>query len=57
LIEARLGPDALDGHPHLSRAAWDELVAPHLRGEQDRSAQVWTLLMLELWREASACAP
>ncbi len=50
-IEAALGPERLERQGLFTRAVWDEVVAPHLSGAQERTQQVWTLFMFQLWFE------
>lgn len=50
-IEAALSPQRLESQGLFNRAVWDEVVAPHLSGAQERTQQVWTLFMFQLWFE------
>ncbi|OGR40273.1 MAG: asparagine synthase (glutamine-hydrolyzing) [Desulfovibrionales bacterium GWA2_65_9] len=50
-IEAALAPERLERQGLFTRAAWDQVVAPHLSGAQERTQQVWTLFMFQLWHE------
>lgn len=54
--EEHLSTEALtrDGllDPVPIRSAWTE----HLTGDRDRSAQLWTILMYQVWREELTCA-
>lgn len=50
-IEAALSPERLQRQGLFTRAVWDEVVAPHLSGAQERTQQVWTLFMFQLWHE------
>ena len=41
---------SMDGPPgFFRRAGVDRFLAQHLRGEQDRSRQLWSILMVKLW--------
>jgi len=53
-IEAALNPERLARQGLFTRAVWDEIVSPHLRGQVERTQQVWTLFMFQLWFERFA---
>jgi asparagine synthase (glutamine-hydrolysing) len=51
--EALLGPTALT-RSYVSPAAVETMLGEHLAGRADRSAKLWSLLMLELWHQSVA---
>ncbi len=51
LVERLLARERLERQGLLRSAVYEEIVQPHLDGREDRSAQVWTLMMFELWYE------
>lgn len=53
-IEQALAPERLARQGLFTRAVWDTVVAPHLSGEQERTQQVWTLFMFQLWYDRFA---
>jgi asparagine synthase (glutamine-hydrolysing) len=51
LCERLLAPERLKRQGLLRADAYGIFVRPHLDGEVDASAQVWTLMMFQLWYE------
>jgi asparagine synthase (glutamine-hydrolysing) len=51
LCERLLAPERLRHQGLLRAEVYETYVRPHLDGRADRSAQVWTLMMFELWYE------
>ena len=51
MIGDMLGPAALHKQGLFSRLAWDKLVEPHMKALQNRTPQVWSLLMFQLWQK------
>jgi asparagine synthase (glutamine-hydrolysing) len=49
LVERLLGPDYLRSQGIFQPDLHRTVVAPHLAGRVDRHAQIWTLLMFQLW--------
>ena len=49
LVERLLAPDRLAAQGLFRRYIAQTIVASHLSGQADRSAQIWTLLMFQLW--------
>jgi asparagine synthase (glutamine-hydrolysing) len=49
LVMRLLGPAHLRSQGLFRPELYDTLVAPHLDGRADRHAQIWTLLMFQLW--------
>jgi asparagine synthase (glutamine-hydrolysing) len=51
MIGDLLGPSALKSQGFFLPTLWTKIVEPHLRGDRDFTAQVWTLLMFQLWHD------
>jgi len=49
LAERLLAPERLRAQGLFRPGLFDAVVRPHLDGRVDRSAQIWTLLMYQLW--------
>ena len=54
LIESYLSPSYLAQQGIFSDRLYKTIVIPHLRGKQDRTAFVWTILMFQLWHATFA---
>lgn len=49
LVERLLGREYLKAQGIFDPAVYDRLVVPHVSGRADYQAQIWTLLMFQLW--------
>lgn len=49
-----MSPAALARQGIFSERVWDTVVKPHLDGKQERTEQVWTLFMFQLWQHEFA---
>lgn len=49
LVERLLGREHLEAQGIFQPAVYDRLVVPHITGRADHQAQIWTLLMFQLW--------
>jgi asparagine synthase (glutamine-hydrolysing) len=49
LVERLLGREHLAAQGIFNPAVYDRLVVPHVEGRADHQAQLWTLLMFQLW--------
>ena len=52
-VEHLLGREYLRRQGLFKTEVFERLVKPHLSGRQDKSWQLWTLLMFQLWHERS----
>lgn len=46
-----LGPSYLKSQGIFSERVFNELLVPHIKGQADNSARLWTLFMFQLWYE------
>jgi len=49
MVESLLGPERLDAQGIFSNRVWKGIVRPHISRDVNRTQQVWTLLMFQLW--------
>ena len=50
VVQDQLSDEALDGLPFLNKKLVRQTVNEHMKGEADWKHQIWSLLMLSMWR-------